>query len=350
MRGDNHVSPTICWSPDGRQLAASNGKDIVVWDWKSSDVTPKEIRQTESSHPFFVPGTQQLVSQAHSTSIVRDKAFQGPTATLEKPKDTRFIGYSVTRDEILFVTDHLNKSGFVWAKSLADDISPRKLAGPFSYIFDVSLSPDETSLAVCQTEDTFVICNYDTGEVLGEYMFHGTSGCLTVAWHPEKPILVIAGREKLLEIWDTDCWQRKLLLTGHSSDITCLAWNPRKHRFASGSMDKTIRIWDSQSWKTAIVLEHDDVIADVKWSPNGEHLASLSVDGVVKIWDASRSYVLPATRMNNQLMTRPKRCWSNEFHVPSAVDVVGTIETTQIFSALDRHVGRTANCGCYDKC
>ena len=65
----------------------------------------------------------------------------------------------------------------------------------------------------------------------------------TLAIVPGKHVVVSAGSEDKLRLWDFDTGECLDAIEGHSHVTTKIAFTPDGRRLVSGSIDTTLRVW-----------------------------------------------------------------------------------------------------------
>ncbi|XP_015110704.1 WD repeat-containing protein 3 [Diachasma alloeum] len=87
-------------------------------------------------------------------------------------------------------------------------------------------------------------------------------------------------------IWDLRLSEKAQVLTGESSEVTCLAASPNKRHLAVGYADGTIKTYDLRSGENiSIFVGHKCEITSLSYDSLGHRLASGSKDTDVIVWD-----------------------------------------------------------------
>ena len=196
-------------------------------------------------------------------------------------------------------------------------------------------SPDGTMIAIVYFDNTTVILDSQTGEVIhalgasakvimspDEKTSRGTGPSAntrcwgwtnkpsvpilrSVAWAPDGKLLAVGGDNRLIEIYNTKSWELETILSGHEGSVLSLDWSPDGKRLASGEgtdqilphnqaeCKNYINIWNLASHKVEHTLKgHNDGVISVSWSKNGSWLASASDDRNIKLWDANNGTLI----------------------------------------------------------
>lgn len=112
----------------------------------------------------------------------------------------------------------------------------------------------------------------------------------SVAFHPsDDRLLVSAGRDAAVRIWDLNTLTERMTLRGHTHSPSATCWHPDGLLLASSAWDGTIRIWNSESGELIQTLqEQSRHVLDVIWSDDGDRLYSCGDDQLVKCWIPDR--------------------------------------------------------------
>jgi len=104
-------------------------------------------------------------------------------------------------------------------------------------------------------------------------------------------MLVAAGADNTVNIWDVTTLSKSRTLTGHQDQVNSIAFSSDGTHLISGSDDGTVKLWDSNSGQELKSLEgHEGRVQSVAFSPDGTHIASTGDDGTVRLWDRSTGH------------------------------------------------------------
>ena len=88
-----------------------------------------------------------------------------------------------------------------------------------------------------------------------------------------------------LEVWDIATKARKLVLSGHTDEITHAAFNDDGSLIVTGSNDQTIRVWDANTGdRVALLLGHSDIVRFAEFLFDGKSIISYAADGTIRVW------------------------------------------------------------------
>jgi WD40 repeat protein/uncharacterized caspase-like protein len=115
----------------------------------------------------------------------------------------------------------------------------------------------------------------------------GHSGSVTsISFSPDGRILVSAGFDKSLKMWDVASGRELRTLTGHTGRVKAVAFSPDGRAVLSGSDDNTLKLWDPADGRVLRTFTgHRDSVNAAMFSPDGRMILSGSSDKTLKLWD-----------------------------------------------------------------
>lgn len=273
----------LCWSPDGRQLAATGGWSGTIRRWNTDGqeigkmVMPNFDGNTDSGFTALAwsPNGQRLVAVS-SRSIGMWDADGNPGVMLKSPSGI-FVGVDWHPDGMRI------SSGGSQLWSWATDGNSASLISPH-YAHYLDWSPDGQQLAWTDITDR-TVCLTDADGTAGPLLNTGTAP--TVAWHPDGKQIVSGGTDKLLRVWNADGTPGSIL-SGHTDSIRYVAWSPNGERIASGSLgeDGNLRLWQRDGTPGPVLFGHKIGVHGVAWSPDSKWVASAGADGTLRLWNS----------------------------------------------------------------
>ncbi len=86
---------------------------------------------------------------------------------------------------------------------------------------------------------------------------------------------------------------RRTSLKGHTDTVRSLTFTPDGRLLVSAGDDKTIRLWDPATGQEVRALSgHEKGVSRVVCSPDGRRLISLGRDGSIKLWDPANGQMV----------------------------------------------------------
>ena len=117
---------------------------------------------------------------------------------------------------------------------------------------------------------------------------------ISVDMSQDGTMLVTAGREKEVVLWDIDAGRRIRTMTGHTAPVQSVRFSPDGSRIISSAIDSSAVIWDVASGEAEHVLrglpdreDRQELVWWADFSPDGRLAATGHDDGTVIIWDAA---------------------------------------------------------------
>ncbi len=259
---------SVCFSPNGKLLAASDAQGQVRW-WNVAD-------------------GRQLFSGAENPSWVWTIAFSPDGHTLASCGEDRTIRlWNTATGECTFaLQEHQH---WVWCVA-----------------FSTPSDPENSLLASASEDQTVKLWDLQTGVCLHTLEGH-SGGVCTVAFAPKAERLASGGVDQVIRLWSVDSAACIRELEGHTNRVMAIAFHPRGKLLASGGDDQTVRLWDSESGECIQVLEQGSRVWSVAFDPAGGVLAIACDDQTIRLWDVAMMKLLRVLRGHGN------RVWSVAF-------------------------------------
>lgn len=136
-------------------------------------------------------------------------------------------------------------------------------------------------------------------------------GVNDVAWLADGSMVLGAGADKSLHLWDIQTGHTRHTLTGHSAAVTCCAASPLDSRAAvSISDDRSMRVWDLGKGFAMSNISCAKMPNALTMSGDGNTVVTGHVDGSLNLWDmrqagAGNAKPLAETKVTTSLVSVP---------------------------------------------
>jgi len=219
-------------------------------------------------------------------------------------------------DRIL--TSSRDKTVIVWQLT-RDDSSygyPKKiLHGHNHFVSDVVISSDGQFALSSSWDKTLRLWDLNSGSTVRRFVGH-TQDVLSVSFSADNRQIVSGSRDRSIKLWNTlgEC-KYTIQDNGHSEWVSCVRFspNPQNPVIVSAGWDKVVKVWElSKIELRTNHLGHTGSISTVTVSPDGSLCASGGKDGVTMLWDLNEGkhlYSLNAADEINALVFSPNRYW-----------------------------------------
>jgi len=126
--------------------------------------------------------------------------------------------------------------------------------------------------------------------------------CVVFSPSAKMPLIVSAGWDKLVKVWNLSACQLRTNLVGHTGVVYTATVSPDGSLCASGGKDGTAMLWDVNDGKHLYSLDASGTINALAFSPKNYWLVA-ATDTAIKVWDLESKTVLE--ELNS---TDPPKC------------------------------------------
>jgi len=172
----------------------------------------------------------------------------------------------------------------LWDLSLGT--TTRRFVGHSKDVLSVAFSADNRQIVSASRDRTIKLWN-----TLGECKYtieeNGHTewvSCVRFSPNPQSPIIVSAGWDKLVKVWNLQNCKLRTNLVGHTGYINTVTVSPDGSLCASGGKDGTARLWDLNEGKHLYSLNAGDIIHALTFSPTRYWLCA-ATQSAIKVWD-----------------------------------------------------------------
>jgi guanine nucleotide-binding protein subunit beta-2-like 1 protein len=228
-------------------------------------------------------------------------------ATTAEATDTIISG---SRDKSVIVWDLSTKEGDKFGAA------KRRLTGHSHFVQDVVISSDGQFALSGSWDHTLRLWEINRGITTKRFVGHTKDVC-SVAFSADNRQIVSASRDKTIKLWNTlgEC---KYTIDGdnaHSDWVSCVRFSPSRETplIVSAGWDSLIKVWNLSNCKLkSNLIGHSGKINAITVSPDGSLCASGGKDGIAMLWEVTEGkhlYSLPAGDQINALAFSPTKYW-----------------------------------------
>ena len=84
-----------------------------------------------------------------------------------------------------------------------------------------------------------------------------------MVYSPNGDFLVNGSSMGMLNVWDTQCWEKRHELIGHTDEITNVEFHPDGRQLVTTSHDRTTRVWNIENGEQVGSLPLDPILEDI---------------------------------------------------------------------------------------
>ncbi|MDX1946374.1 MAG: hypothetical protein SFU86_13315, partial [Pirellulaceae bacterium] len=301
----------LAFSPDGSQLAiGSNSKPdyLALWDVATGKKTRglPGHRDAVLSVAFSRDGQQIVTGSYDNTARLWN---------LARGTSREFVGHdwwvwsaAFSPDEKRILTASQDGSALVWNVATGEPSPP--FLGHEGPLYSAAFSPDGQFVATGSYDKRVLLWRpddlrtQDIGKVLAGAadappptpfvaLDEHTAGVRSVRFSSDGKLLLSAGNDNAVCVWDVASRTLAKNLRGHASRVSAAVFVPGDDRVLSAGYDQTARLWSISKYEEVRVLGgrvlkgHRDSILGAAFSPDGQTVVTASRDRSAIAWNVA---------------------------------------------------------------
>jgi len=220
----------------------------------------------------------------------------------------------------MIISGSRDRTLLVWQLTREDNnygVPRRSLKGHSHFISDVVISSDGQFALSGSWDNSLRLWDITAGTTARRFVGH-TKEVLSVAFSVDNRQIVSGSRDRTIRLWNTLAKCKYVIdeqNKSHNHWVSCVKFSPNSANpvVVSAGWDKLIKVWDSTTWQILKDLPgHNGYLNAVTISPDGSLCASGGRDGIAMLWDLNEGkhlYSLEAGDLINSLCFSPNRYW-----------------------------------------
>jgi len=248
------VVQALAISPDGRWIASSGFREVLLWD--------------------------------SQTGLLRRKFtdFADRIVCLDFSKDGKLLatgGGAPTEDGEIKVFEVATGNVVVDIKN-----------GHSDTVFGVRFSPDGTKLAACSADKFVKVFELPSGKFLKSFEGH-THHVMDVGWKADGRLLASCGADNVIKVWDYERGEQSRTITAHGKQVTRLVFIGSTSNVATCSGDASVKFFNVDNGGNVRNFGgNNDFLYAVGVSPDGSVVAAGGEESVVRLYNGTNGQLL----------------------------------------------------------
>lgn len=199
---------------------------------------------------------------------------------------------------------------------IATGVTTKRFVGHEKDVLSVAFSADNRQIVSGSRDRSIKLWNTlaECKFTINDNPHEDWVSCVRFSPNTTAPIIVSAGWDKKVKVWNLQNCKLKTTHHGHTGYLNTVTVSPDGSLCASGGKDGKAMLWDLADGKHLYTLDAGDIIESLTFSPNRYWLCA-AAGSSIKIWDLETKQVvdeLKAEALSNKSTTPNVTClaWS----------------------------------------
>ncbi|MEO8498442.1 MAG: serine/threonine protein kinase, partial [Planctomycetota bacterium] len=294
----------VAFAPDGKHFITGGWNGTAsVWnvdDGRKFDL-PHHGLYVQAVAFSPIPNQNQVATGCNDKSAylqIWDLATRKPLRTLHGHTDA-ITSISYSKDGKRLLTTSFDKTARIWNVDTGKQL--QVLEGHSWWVWDAAFSPDESQVVTASQDGTAIVWTLADGTK--QPPFTGHQGAVySVAFSPDGKQIASGGYDKRVLLWKPNNLEdfdfQGLLageeipppkfdpLDGHTAAVRSVNFSPDGQLVLSAGHDNTVKVWDVKGASPPKTLRgHGSWVSACAFSPDGQTVLSGAYDSSVRLWD-----------------------------------------------------------------
>ncbi len=292
----------LAFSKDGSQLFSAGYREVTAWNVATGAVVKRYTDFADRVVALDVSPDGRWLAAAGGAPTqdgevkVLDTASGQPVHVFKSPHSDTVFGVRFSPDGLMLATCGADKFVKVWAmKPILRQEGPSTAVGAVASLLTPGSTPGFGIANQVQSFSRWQKTDWSIsqpGQLLKSFEGH-THHVLDVAWRADGKLLVSAGADNVLKVWDFDRGEQARTIGGHAKQVSKLAMFATSSSVISACGDAGLRQWNIDNGGNLRNFSGaTDFLHAVACTPDGTLVASGGEEGIIRLYNGQNGTLL----------------------------------------------------------